>query len=81
MGVEVWRQVAAGAGNGDEREPADLLAFAVQGAHLGGRERSGRALGMDGGAPEHLVGHPVADARKTFLHQQDGLDRGAAAAF
>src|SRR5258708_39843182 len=40
VGVEVRRQVAALAGDGLEREPADLLAFAVQGAHLGGSERS-----------------------------------------
>ena len=36
---------------------------------------------MNRGAPENFVGHPVADAGKSFLHEQHRLDRRAGAAF
>ncbi len=75
MGVEIGRQVAAAPGDRVEREPADLAALAVQGAHFGRTQRTGQTLGVDRRAPEDFVGHPVADAGKPFLHEQHGLDR------
>ena len=34
-----------------------------------------RARRQDHCAPENLVGHPVSDARKSILSQEDGLDQ------
>jgi len=34
---------------------------------------------MEAGAPKDFVGHPVADARETFLHEEHGFDRRACA--
>ena len=48
---------------------------------LRGFERAGGCGRMEAGAPEDFVGHPVADAREVFLHEEHGFERGAAAAF
>ncbi len=59
---------------------ADLAERRMQLADRLRAERTGLGLRMKARAPQHLVGHPIADAGETFLHQQHGLDRRARAA-
>lgn len=47
----------------------------------GGIERAGRCGGMETGAPEDFVGHPVADPREVLLHEENRFEWGPAAAF
>ena len=66
-------------GEGGEREAGDGAAFAPEFFYLIGAEGAGGLRGVDGGAPEDFVGHPVANAGEAFLHEQDGFYRGTGA--
>lgn len=70
--------VVADDSDGGAADPANLFPHA---AGLRLVQRAGRRGRVDLGAPEDFVGHPVADAREMFLHEEHGLERGAAAAF
>ena len=59
---------------------ADPAYFSPESARVGGVERSRRGGGMEMGAPEDFVGHPIADAGEMFLHKQHGFERSAASA-
>ena len=56
----------------------DETGFAQEQGALGGAKIRGQAGGRDFGAPKNLVGHPIADAGKAALHEEDGFDGGAA---
>jgi len=58
--------------------PAD---FSIERFNACSIERAGELPGMNRGAPQNFVGHPVADAGKPFLHEQHRLDRRAGATF
>ena len=62
-----------------QRLPAEVTDFAMEFFDDFRIERTRRLPGMDGGTPKNFVGHPVADARKSFLHKEHRLDRRASA--
>src|ERR1700691_3931884 len=51
-----------------QRLAANGADFAVKRRPLRGIERTGGLLRMNRGAPKNLVGHPVTNAGKAFLH-------------
>ena len=77
--VEIGRKFVAATGDRVEGEAGDRAALAPEFFNLGGAEGAGGLPGVDGGAPENFVGHPVADAREAFLHEQDGFYRSTGA--
>jgi len=68
-GVEVRRKVIAASRDGGEGEAGDGAALAPEGFDLGGAKGTGGLGGVNRGAPEDLVGHPVADAGESLLHE------------
>ena len=78
--VEIGGDQVAAAGDGVEGEAGNGAAFAPEGLYLGGAEGAGGLGGVNRGSPEDFVGHPVADAGETFLHEEDGFDGRAGAA-
>jgi hypothetical protein len=73
----LW-QVAIVFSDRAESGAADGLDFGVQPFDLGWLQFARGPAGMNFGLPENFVRHPVADARKAALHEEDGLDRRAA---
>src|ERR1019366_5871570 len=72
------RQVAVVLADGAERGAADRLYFGVQLPDFRGTQFARGPCGMDFRLPENLVRHPVSNARKAALQQEDRLDPRAA---
>lgn len=60
-----------------EGAPADGADFFSKKRSIRFRGECGR---VNPGAPQNLVGHPIADSREESLIQEEGLDRGAGVA-
>ena len=79
VGVQVGREDVIVTRDYAKSEPSDAAAFAPERANLGRLQRASAALRVNRSAPKNFVGHPVADPREAFLHQEDGFDGRARA--
>ena len=72
--VEIRWKVVATTGNRGESLAGHGAAFPPERAYFVRRQRAGESCGMNRRPPENLIGHPVSNAGKPFLHQEHRLD-------
>jgi hypothetical protein len=53
----------------------DASSRTIKRRNLSFDQGAGSSLWIEPGAPQNFIRHPVTDSRKTFLHQQQALQR------